>query len=370
VGDDGLNDRTHRATIDGAAQVVYARGADEFERRTPVSRRDPDARRTLRLRVHVEPFMDTGIAPEAGAQIVGLWPENGMIKSMAYEFDPDAASVGENDRRFTFIDENGNFIHDADEPSEAYLDLSRGVIVMVDEDNPPESFYKGGDQGDNADVTEGANGWGPVVTDSQIQAELERAKIAWAQAGIKVEMVGDPIIEEAPTNADGESILHDGWLRSPTFESETIIRTIIDSATPYIIEVIFSGPMTVDNKNPAQQGLTHMPNFEENKDRLFNPDGDPLPSELRNNTYVFIAPNLPEQERTLAHEIGHAVTNCFDDAAPAYTFFPDSEPAPTGDTDPDECRRITHVAELNAEKSRDPSCFACKGSMLFDDPTP
>jgi len=380
--DDFPNDRTHRASIDGAVRVVYARGGDEFERRSPVSQRDPNARRTLRMRVrvHVEPFMDTGIAPEAGAQIVGLRAANGVIEQMVYEFDPDAASVGEDDGWFTFVDLPPlNNKHDPGEPSEKYLDLSRGVKVTLDPNRPEvtlESFYLRGDEvGDDTIPTlmnggQNGDGWGPVVTNQHVLDQIERANIGWAQAGIKIEMIDGPIIEAAPPDAGGVSVLHDGWMDfgniggQLAIDPRAAVQAVGDAATPETVEVIFSGPLTSGDPTVSTGGFALIPRLQKGLH-----DIQQFPIEFLGNTYIFVSPNLDLARRTLAHEIGHALTNETDIFFISYIFFPAQvSPAVSSlDISPETRRRIRRDTEATAIQRRDPvDCFECPGSTLFE----
>ena len=349
VPDDATDDRTHRATIDGTVRVVSISGGQTLSREAPVSQRQPvDARKTLniRIRIYKEPYLDTGY--------------------MKVTNDPSAPGpvgvlVGAGNGLFDYQDDNGNGVHDASEPSEPYLDFSGGVVVNTDLDNggkPLEDWYARGDEAPN-DVGDGR---GPVASTQQVLDQVERATIAWAQAGIEVVMIGNPIVEEAPVGADGFNILSDGWVHTSTLDQvnhpsddQVAILSVSDAAAD-VVEVIFSGPMTSDGVHFTATGYARVPANQ----------GITLESPLGENTYLFVAPSVDITRRTLAHEIGHALTNTPDSESPDYIYFPFIRPPPTGgDASPTTRRRISHSTEGSARTVRPLGCLTCQGNTLL-----
>ena len=331
--DNAKGDRTHRAMLGGKVKAAYTPPEGAFPLETTVQVGEPSGPmtpNTLRLRVHVhlEPYMDVGIPPGVG------------------DPDPFGFPVGANNGVFDLNDLNNNGVHDAGEPSEPYLDLSVGVQVQVTNETPLESFYHRGDEAPSLI----GDGRGPVVTNQHVADQIARANIAWAQAGIHIVMVEGPIIEEAPRDANGEDILENGWFDFTASEHFAMLSSIT-GATPSVAEVIFTGPIRVGNV--VGNGLTSIPLIHGS-----------LPNNLANNTYILMAPNLDIELRTLAHEIGHALTNQIDTPSPPYIFFPTSAaPTAAGDLAPWLYRRVLHATDLTAHQIR--SCLSCPGNTLL-----
>ncbi|RMH29230.1 MAG: hypothetical protein D6692_04480, partial [Planctomycetota bacterium] len=337
---------TLRATIDSEVAAGYLfTPTISFGHTVPVTDRDPDKRRTLRLRlrvrVHLEPYLDTGYV-----QVTNDPSTPGPIETI----------VGAGDGAFSFQDDNGNGVHDPGEPSEPYLDFSSGVLVNTNPATggmPLEEWYKPGNEAPNTN----GNGRGPVASTATVLAELERANIAWAQAGIKVVIDGGIIIEEAPTGADGLNILSDGWfsLNGLVIDAVATITSIGQLATPSVAEVVFTGPLTFIGSVLNAAGFAFIPWL---KDQI-----GMLPSTLKQNTYMFISPAISLGQRALAHEIGHALTNQPDTFFTPSIFFPSDEPAPD-DLAPHLQRRILHSTEMTARTPRPTACLGCSGNML------
>ncbi len=181
--DEGANDRTHKATIDGGVQATIDTLGGAFASGVPVCDRVPnDQRREVRIRVHVfnEPFDDYGL--------------DGM---------PGTGDPGE-----------GNGVFDAGEP---FADISgdgmRNTVLGS---------------------TTAANG--------RVSAEFDRSNIAWTQACIRVIQVGSTSFEDAPTNAGGVNILRDGLFTDGPGADEEVVLTSTTGTSFDIVEVYFISP--------------------------------------------------------------------------------------------------------------------------------
>ena len=199
-----------------------------------------------------------------------------------------------------------------------------------------------------------------------IDPELERANIAWAQAGIRVVMMGAPIVEaDALRGADGVLLLGDGWLdQAPDpmiagADELAAALTIGQVATPDVLEVVYAGPI---GPQPAPQNVSA---------RTFGLTSIPLvhaglPANVENDTIVFMAPGTPITFRALGHEIGHALTNRADTFFTRYLIFPRSPAEPLmPDTTVNVMRRLLHDTENQARTQRDSACLICPGNLLL-----
>jgi len=347
VGDDQTDDRTHRASIDGEVEVNYVAGnGAQVSASVPVTQREPeDIRRVLRVRVrvHLEPFNDVG-----------------YVNTM-----PDETGGGNG--QFDWDDENGNGVHEPGERSEPYADFSR-----LHEGQP--SFARGdifpNDMGD---------GWGRIAPPEVVAAQMERANLAWAQAGVKVIQEGPTIVEQAPlvpdppNNAPWTTIIHDGWFDTNGIggvDGEITAETIGQQASFDVLEVVFTTAIQAPGAGDIL-GVAIIPSTS-----TF------LPPDLRENTYVFIGTDddtpiinssaLDVRMRTLAHEIGHALTNRPDSDAnprPPYIYFLSFADGPTNlDDDPEGRRRIRHSTEFDARTEREPGVFGGIGNRLLVTP--
>jgi len=189
-----------------------------------------------------------------------------------------------------------------------------------------------------------------------VLAELERANIAWAQAGIEVVMIGAPIIEEAPVGSDGFNILSDGWFdfnaSVVAVDELAVIESIGAGAAIDVVEVVFTGPLTTDGAVVAAFGVASMPAVHAS-----------LAVDLQNNTYLLIGPNVDVRHKVLAHEVGHALTSQFDSSFTPYIYFP-ADATPTDDM-PDSRRMLRHDTETTVRIRRDTGCLACPGNVLL-----
>jgi len=201
--------------------------------------------------------------------------------------------------------------------------------------------------------------------------EIERAKIAWAQAGITIEMVGPILHENTPADPAhaGKSILDDNWFDVDDFagrDMKIAAEALGAAPTPDVLEVVFVGPMNVHG-NPMIKnawGATSFPLVHTN-----------LPVNLQENTYSFIGSKwkvssggtfLDANLRTLGHEIGHALTNKKDSQQPAYIFYPFEFAAP--DNSVNMRRRIQHSVEMISKTVRKIGVLSGDGNRLLGGP--
>ncbi|RMH32054.1 MAG: hypothetical protein D6692_00090, partial [Planctomycetota bacterium] len=79
------------------------------------------------MRVHLEPYLDTGYV---------------QVTNDPSTPEPIETIVGAGDGAFSFQDDNGNGVHDPGEPSEPYWDMSRTH-------GDPNNSFRRGDHGPN-----------------------------------------------------------------------------------------------------------------------------------------------------------------------------------------------------------------------------
>jgi hypothetical protein len=328
VPDEADGDRTHRVDLNGT--VVIALDGDgpdtRFERRLKVARRFPDEStvRTVYVVpiVHMEPYRDWGFD---------------------HDDDPTTDFIGANNEQFDFVDSDANGRHDRGERSEAFRDLST-YAHEVHGNMPPQYTY-------GHEPVPFADGYGQCYSDSEIDAQVERADIAWAQAEIRVVREGIAVLD-APIGPGGVSILDDGWFNPSPLNGDLWNSIALFGPTvPDKVYVIFTGPLA-----DIGYGGTLMPS-----------SADPA-HPLAEHTFVMIEPVLSYSIRVLAHEIGHALTNLGDAEAlgihinPSYVFFPSLN------TQPDfngSFRRILHGTEVPARTVRQSGDLLGVGSRLL-----
>ncbi|MBX3376071.1 MAG: hypothetical protein KF678_03600 [Phycisphaeraceae bacterium] len=333
VPDGQPNDRTRRASIEGDTRVdleytVFhecpASGAPEAVKVTrslfrPLNHQlAPEVDRplrelTLRVHVHLEPFLDVGIEPPGGGPPFGI-----------------------GDGRFNFHNLPGGTpdVHDLGEPSEPYLDLSSW-------DGDPASMppYRSGDHSLTLDAR------GPVVSVTQIQAEFERARLSWQCAGVRISYTFTPAVA-APT-VDGIDILSDGWFDSTSVTERDAMLASLAGATHSTLELVFSG------HTPGGYGLCLGP-------------FDNLPAPFSENTYAFIGPRVDANLRTLAHEIGHALDNGPDSPNPLYILYPADDTY--SDTSVNRSRRLTPQTIVRSRTLRPAGNLTATGNRLLTTP--
>jgi hypothetical protein len=192
-----------------------------------------------------------------------------------------------------------------------------------------------------------------------VAAQVLRANIAWAQAGIKINHREAIIFEDAP-KIGGIDVLADGIFHLlPARDDVAAINSISAppaapaGATPTRVEVVFTGTLQPPPGAMVANGYTRCPANQ----------GAALPLNVRENTYVFLGPRLDLRYRTLAHELGHALTNLGDMANAPAVFFP-STVTPTDDLVTTR-RRITHTTQQEARTPRAPGNLGAIGNRLL-----
>jgi hypothetical protein len=307
VADNANNDRTHKADIDGALQLSYqpAGAAAAMARNLPVCARAPESRFKVQMRVHAfnEPFQDIGYG---------------------------IAQTGKGNHVFDFSDTNGNGRHDVGEPSEPYRDLSSGGMLYV--------------RGDGLGV---ADGRGAVVNQAQVDQEIERANLAWAPACIRFEQLGALLVSDAPKIA-GVDVLADGEIifQGPGEEMSAIYAAYSAGMGVDVLEVFFAGPLNAANAIAFPPWNTLIVHGE--------------------NSFIVIAPNLDISDRTLAHELGHVLTNQEDVVNPMPIFFPALYDF--GDDHENSYRRFTAATEAAARTARPAGMPMATGNLLLKAP--
>jgi hypothetical protein len=267
VGDDALNDRTHRTSIDGRVRATARHAGGDCRIEVPVCDRKPDEKRRvlhLHVRVFNEPFDDFGADGMAGTNDAG--------------------------------EGNGRF--DAGEP---FSDISGDMM-------------RGG-----------------VVTATYVQTQIDRATKAWAQACIKVVRDGNIDFVDAPGNVLGDNMFFDGGRNSA--EETTVLTAYNATAAANVLEVIFT---------PIQPAMGA---------NAYTTVARRTGVALGDNFFVFINVGLDEDFVTLAHEIGHALTNTLDDSYDSpnrrYIFYP-----ATDTYEADEEKDYRRITNLTVEYSR------------------
>lgn len=309
VVDEGDNDRTHKATIDGHVRTTYNSPSGPSDLSIPACDRVPtDERKEVRIRVHVfnEPFDDYGF--------------DGILGTL---------DTGEGGGVFDFTDTNLNGVHDAGEPSEPFTEIS----------------------GDSPPVRNTVLGSASVAT-NRVSEELARSNAGWTQVCIRVAQVGGAVFEDAPNNAGGMNILRDGLFSDGPGADEEVVLMAATGATHDTIEVYFISPFV-----PATgaEGLASTPGLR---------GGISLPTPHQENTYLFVASSAIVQRRVLAHELGHALTNRGDITTPKYVFFRTLDGTTPDDT-VNQQRRLTHQTQTDARTCRTAGSLSGVGNRLL-----
>ena len=326
VADEADNDRTHKATINGHLRVTYTGLGGNSDLTVPVCDRvTADLRRIMKVRVTVlnEPFDDFGLDGMPGTGDFG--EGNGTFDFQDFGADgiPGTMDSGE-----------GDGLHTPGEPHEPFTDIS-------------------GDASFNTVL-------GPTAGVAAIvDAQIDRATIAWAQACIKVEQTGATRFLAAPAPG-GTNIIADGFFDVTDNNAIIADSTHATGVLPDIAELYFVGEI-----RPFFNAFTNGP-----VDTGFG-----LPA-IGANTYMFIGipsggGTLDIRFRTVAHEIGHALDNILpspDGSQPLYVFYP------AGTTSMDDTvatyRRIRNDTETNSRIVRPPGAanYTMPGNTLLSNP--
>lgn len=310
VDDDTKNDRTHLVTRDGSVKAEYELpNGSKLSATVNVCQRNPDERRRLEIRVRVfnEPFRDTG-----------------------YDHDnnPSTPVVGAGNGVFDYNDLNGNGIHDSGEPSESYIDINSGATAFRRGNHPSTK-----------------NGRGGVVTNAYVQDQIARANIAWEQACIQVVQIGATMFVDAPKDSDGKDILTDEGELNLESDVAIVYNTYAASMTVDVLDAFFTGPI---GSNRRRAGRAY-PAFYS-------------PFNHGEHSFVFVRSNIPIQFRTLAHEIGHILSNQPDiPNNNQWIFFPQTPTSPDHQVNTsrritlataDACRTVRPAGNLTATGNR------------------
>lgn len=317
--DEWSQDRTHRVGRDGAGyleggvQVVVSdvvTGAMPVRAEVPVCRRDPDERQRVWARAVIlqEPFDDTGYVDSTGTP----WNTFGA---------------------FDFEDLNGNTQHDPGEPSEPYMDLSHdpsGRWVRGDDPMPPR------------------DGRGPVATREHLDNEIRKANLAWAPACVEVELLS--VVEsDSPPGTMEYGIFKMG---GPEDDSESILRNYYSERIDILFLVVTGPNLALYTDTVGGVDLYAS---------LGGFAAVPISGLTYGQSVVFLASGQPIWRRTLAHELGHALTNGLDVVAPDWVFFPNFV-GPENDDVVERYRRFSDATRNTALLRRD------SGAYYFDHP--
>jgi len=298
VADDATNDRTHRTDIDGHLRVTYDAPGGSQTHSVPVCDRYPtEERKTLTIRVHVflEPFSDTGYD---------------------HDSNPSTPPIGGGNGVFDFNDSHSNGQHDSGEASESFTDITM-------------------------DGTRNTVLGSTAVAAAFVDSQISRANIAWAQACINVVQSGTVLYDNPPVDTFGTSVFADFEFDDGPGNDEEFIIESTSGAVHNVADVFFV-PASDPFPSPFT-GLASTPGLR---------GGVVLPSGLLENTYLFVCAGVDIRRRTLAHEIGHALTNRPDISTPPYIYFPSFDPA-TFDNAVNQYRRIQRMGlESDALKCR------------------
>lgn len=292
--DEELGDRTHRigapghSLLSGGVRVSYMSSSAALAATVPVCGRGPDARQAIVIRPIsiLEPYMD---------------------------LNADGAFTFTNSN--TSTDVGGVGVHDPEEDSEPYVDLSTGGMSMI--------------AGGPMSAAMGRSGRGSAGSEALFDEQIARAQSALAPSCFEVRRVPAPM-KVLTTNLNG--ILSDGILdlfTGFTAAEEDVLFNAIDSS-PLVgptlttrIDVVMGTP---DITSPWGHALAYtlVPS-------VFPSYGGKVDIFLRNNLI---------NRRILAHELAHALTNTTDTANPQWQFFP------AATTHPDTLLRYRRYPQL------------------------
>ena len=299
IADDQLNDRTYQAELGGVFEVMYeSEPGTTVEATARVCAPDLLKRLELQLIVFNEPYLDVGYEDPGTGELVGA--DNGIFDYVGSE-QGQPHQVGVRSEPYRDLSSL------PDEPFSA-VELRKNLIPFRSGDDPRTMDARGG-----------------VVSAEQIQAQLDRARIAWAQACIDVVQVGNTLFIDAPSDADGRDVLWDGVFDLPIYilpnpfnpiisDAEVVHTAFEPTLDATVPTVYFTGPMPVrgyafppENSGPAEE-----PGFE---------------FDYGSFSFTFIRPNTDPALRVLAHELGHLLTGqsdgqLGDPPQPRHIFFP------------------------------------------------
>lgn len=324
VADNQLGDRTHKVySIDDWVRVVYRPAGDEPARiaDVPVCSRQPEGRRTAWLRIHVfqDPFQDIGYG---------------------------AAQTGENDGEFSWDDSNENGVHDLGEDSEPYLNASLGETAdwldpTTNVTVPGFRGYRPAILSDGDSREPHVEPFGTVMTRDEILADIEAARVSWAQACVDVKWDGNVQVHQSKppwTTTSGYS----RWEATP-YVVYQVLKATMNRTTLDVFYATKALP-EIDDNEPVWRYAAH----------AFAPSNTAF--DHGEDSFIFIWGNYAASERTLAHELGHIFTNMdhiYGSSAPGEEppiFFP--PPSTNDSAGVLSTRRLTADVVTNAHRER------------------
>jgi hypothetical protein len=325
VADDVMNDRTHKATLDGSLRLVYwnANFPEDIAREYPVCQRDPDERRVLNVQVCIlmEPWSDVGYGPRARGAGNGV-------------FD------------YQDLDHNGR--HDAGEPCEPFIDISAGAVAFA-----------------------AVGSRGAIWTIAEIDREMAYFSCYLASSSIRVrerprrfldpaenlfnqQLATRGLFDEFPDDDPGvppipsrDEMVIQGNFRSP----ENLNATEDDD----VIDIYFLAPFS-----SRRYGIQYRPAFVA---------AQHLNVQLINQVYIGLYSSSDNVPFATAHEGAHQLTNQPDFLnSPGYIYFPTFGAGPGDGTIWTSKRRITDAVSGNARTQRAPWALHAIGNRLLRRP--
>ena len=336
VDDEMKTDPTHQIQIGGSVKVEYTRTIYGLFQKTEESQAwvcNPDSLRDLELRVTVfnEPFEDTGY------KTVNALGDTIVVGAGNGEFDWEGKSGG---MSVEFAWANGN-------ATENYLDFSSWVF---NDSLPQAPKHKPGKLQQSW--------WSPVMTPAHITSLVERARLSWSQACVRILWDGSVTIKDAP-KIGGSDISSDAFLdgRYESVELEKVYEMFEHRFSKDIVDVFVIGGK-VDAGNAKGSGVAIL--SDRIKEANYNGNGQ--------FSYLYITTSLAlPKYRTLDHEIGHVLT-LLDDVPtgmflhPSYILFPQefseyNEPTNIYDFndngwDDEDIRSIRRLSKTTVNKAR------------------
>jgi hypothetical protein len=186
------------------------------------------------------------------------------------------------------------------------------------------------------------------MTNAQVAEHMQRANIAWAQGCISTELNGAIQVVDAPQSG-GVDILLDGNVNLPA-DATSIYGAYSATMGTDRTYIFFGAPMAGANA-------------------IAFPPNNPMIAHGE-HSFVLLAPNLNIHYRTMAHELGHILTNRPDNLEPLPIFFPQSTPVHAGynDSNVSMRRRISQATETNARTVRPAGNTGAVGNSVLTTP--
>ncbi|MFZ5443372.1 MAG: hypothetical protein ACOZQL_25415 [Myxococcota bacterium] len=305
VADESPNDRTHRigaptttSFISGGVRAQYGMMRPATDT-VPVCGRGPGDRIAVmvRPRTVMEPF----------THVPGT--------SFSYT-DPSG---------FSFNDLNGDHVHQPNEESDPYIDLSTGGLMML--------------PGGPMSVTAGRSGRGPAMTQAQFDEILHHANEAWAPACLEVRATGPLAVLDSPSLIGPSGLVNDGVITMSTERISffDLFNGALGPFLPGTIDVVLGFSLCESSPGSPSGCFAYT-------------DSPAYASWTTGPVLVFHGTRLMPNKRILAHELGHGMSNGDSDspANPPWHFYP------AGVTRPDDHYRYRHFPSLIGTQVRTP----------------